>query len=88
MNNDMINASLQLIGSLFIFNNCRILFNHKDVKGVSILSTIFFFVWGLWNLRYFPSLGQWWSFWAGVVMVAANSLWITMMVYYSGRVKA
>lgn len=82
MTNDLINGCFELAGSLFIFNHCRTLFKDKDVRGVSILSTIYFFAWGVWNLFFYPSLNQLWSFYGGIAIMVANSLWITMMIYY------
>jgi hypothetical protein len=39
----------------------------------------------VWNLYYYPHLDQWWSFAGGLVIVAANVLWIGLMVYYLWR---
>jgi hypothetical protein len=85
MNNDQINGLFELIGSLFIFNHCWTLYKDKIVKGVSILSTVYFFSWGIWNLFFYPSLHQMWSFYGGLAIMAANTLWIAMMVYYKYR---
>ena len=80
---DLINGSFELLGGFFILNHCRALYAHKMVKGVSIISTIFFSSWGIWNLYYYPYLGQWLSFAGGLLISAANLLWIAMMVYYT-----
>lgn len=82
---DLINSLFELFASLFILNHCRVLYKQKDVKGVSILSTIFFTSWGLWNIFYYPSLGQTLSFYAGIGVFLANMLWVSMMVYYSRK---
>ena len=82
MTNDLINGLFEFTGALFIFYHCRTLFRDKLVKGVSILSTVYFFSWGLWNLFYYPSLNQTWSFIGGVAIMLANITWIGMMVYY------
>jgi hypothetical protein len=55
------------------------------VKGVSILSTTMFTAWGFWNLFYYPHLGQWWSFTGGLAIVAANALWVALMLKYRAR---
>lgn len=83
MTNDVINSCFEFAGALFILNNCRTLYNDKIVRGVSVLTTIFFTCWGLWNVYYYPMLGQTWSFFAGMCICAANILWIIMMVYYN-----
>lgn len=79
---DLINGAFEVFGGLFILNHCRVLFKDKLVKGVSVLSTSFFFLWGLWNLFYYPHLDQWLSFLGGLVIVSANCLWVGMMIYY------
>lgn len=84
---DLLNGLFEALGGLMILNHCRVLFKDKEVKGVSILSTCFFTSWGLWNLFYYPHLDQWWSFAGGVVIVCANALWITLMLWYSDFLK-
>lgn len=85
MTPDFINGLFEFCGGVFILNHCRALYRDKLVKGVSILSTVFFSLWGVWNLYYYPHLEQMWSFAGGIVIVGGNCLWIGMMVYYSRR---
>jgi len=79
---DIFNGAFETLGGLFILNHCRAVVRDKAVKGVSILSTAFFSAWGLWNLYYYPHLEQWWSFSGGVVIVAANCLWVALLLRY------
>ena len=79
---DICNAAFELFGGVFILNHCRALFEAKIVKGISIVSTVFFTAWGVWNLYYYPSLGQWASFAGGVFICLTNLLWVAMLVYY------
>ena len=79
---DYVNGSYELLAGLFILNNCRVVYKDKSVKGVSIVSTVFFTTWGVWNLYYYPSLGQWASFWGGISVVSSNTLWVVLMLYY------
>jgi hypothetical protein len=79
---DIINGAFELLGGFFILNHCRAVIRDRAVKGVSIISTIFFTSWGVWNLYYYPSLGQWWSFVGGLFIVAANAYWIALMLKY------
>lgn len=79
---DNVNGMYELLAGLFILNHCRSVIKDKSVKGVSIVSTIFFATWGMWNLYYYPSLGQWWSFFGGISVVAANITWIFLMFKY------
>lgn len=79
---DLINGSFEVLGGIFTLNHCRALQCDKAVKGVSLLSVAYFSSWGLWNLYYYPSLGQWLSFFGGVFLVCTNSLYLLMLVYY------
>lgn len=88
MTPDFFNGLFEALGGAFILNHCRVLYQDKLVKGVSVLSTTFFTAWGVWNLYYYPHLDQWWSFGGGLVIVAANALWISLMVYYKWRERA
>lgn len=82
---DLINALFTTLGALFILNHCRVLYQAKTLRGVSILSTAFFAGWGIWNLYYYPALGQWLSFAGGIAIVAANVLLVGMMIHYKEK---
>jgi len=79
---DIINALFELFGGIFILNHCLVAYKDKAVAGVSIISVIFFSAWGYWNLFYYPHLGQWWSFYGGVFIVLANTLWVGLLLKY------
>lgn len=85
MNPDFINGAFELLGGAMILNHCRAVLRDKAVAGVSIASTGFFGAWGLWNLFYYPHLGQWWSTAGGAVIVAANFAWVSLLLKYRGR---
>jgi len=82
MTPDMINGCFQFFGGVLLFRNSWLLFKHKKVRGVSLLPTIFFSIWGFWNLFYYPYLKQMISFYAGITVVTANTLWIGLAIYY------
>jgi len=82
INPDIINGLIEFLGSGFILNHCRVLLKQRMVRGVSTVSVVFFTLWGLWNLYYYPNLDQWWSFLGGVMIVLANSLWIILLIVY------
>lgn len=82
MTNDLINGLFELAAAIFILNHCRVLYAHKCVRGVSVLSSMFFMSWGFWNLFFYPFLGQLWSFWGGVAVVIANFIYTGMLYYY------
>lgn len=79
---DLINGCFEALGSLLILNHCRVTLRDRGVKGVSLLSTGIFNAWGVWNLFYYPALGQWWSFWGGCGLSLANACWVVLMVRF------
>lgn len=85
MTPDLINGLFEFVGGLLILNHCRAVLRDKAVAGVSIVSTIVFTLWGVWNLYYYPALNQWWSFCGGLLIVAANALWVALMFRYRAR---
>lgn len=82
VNPDVINGLFELFGSVMLWRNVYQLYKDKEVKGVHWGPTMFFWAWGLWNLFYYPSLGQWWSFFGGVSIVSANGVWLAQMLRY------
>lgn len=84
---DTINGMFELMGGVFVFLHCLRLYKDKRVKGVSFVATGYFAMWGFWNMYYYPSLQQWASLVGGLLIVAMNVLWITMMFYYIRKEK-
>lgn len=82
MSGDVVNGLFEFSGALFMGLNVRQLLRDRQVKGVHWLSMLFFTSWGYWNLFYYPSLGQTWSFLAGACLAAMNSAWATLTVFY------
>lgn len=80
---DVVNGTLEACGALFIMLNVQRLLVDKQVKGVSWIAVGFFTVWGGWNLFYYPHLGQWLSFVGGVAVVAANAVWLALLLYFT-----
>jgi hypothetical protein len=85
MNNDIINATFELLGSLFVLNHCRVLLNAKSSAGVSSISLAYFLSWGFWNIYYYPSLGQNFSFYAGIALAVANLLYLGLVIKFRGE---
>jgi hypothetical protein len=79
---DLINGSFEFLAGFMILNHCRVAIKDKHVAGVSILSTAFFSIWGIWNLWYYPHLNQMWSFYGGLLIVVANCYWVFLMLKY------
>lgn len=79
---DLINGAFEALGGFAILGHCWRLYKDKQVRGASWFATVFFTAWGVWNLYYYPHLDQWLSFTGGLFIVAANTLWVGLMLYY------
>lgn len=79
---DAINAVFELGGGLAVFAHCRAVLRDREVHGVSWLAVLFFTLWGFWNLLYYPHLGQWMSFWCGMLIVIGNTTWIVLIIKF------
>lgn len=80
--NDLGNGIFEMVGGILSLTNVAKLAKDKSVKGVYWPVTAFFTLWGIWNLYYYPSLGQWCSFSGGVVIVLANLAWVILAIKY------
>ena len=85
LNADMINGALEALSAGFVLWNVRRLLIDKMIAGISLVPVVFFDAWGFWNMYYYPSLDQWWSFAGGVLLVAANVWWTSLAFYYGGK---
>ena len=83
MSADIINGTFELVGGLLYLLNIKILIKDKKIQGISLLPTLFFTSWGLWNLFYYPHLDQWFSFFGCIVLVTVNAVWLALAYYYS-----
>jgi hypothetical protein len=85
MTSDLINGIFEFLGGCLLWLSVRAAYRAKEFKGVAILPTSLFCLWGYWNLFYYPHLDQWFSFLGGVNVVTANSVWLAQMFYYRKR---
>ena len=85
---DQINGAFEAAGGVMNLVNVLRVYRDKGYRGISMLPTIFFTAWGLWNvLFYYPGLHQWCSFAGGLLIVVANAVWVSMAVYYGAAEK-
>lgn len=82
---DIINGLFEAFGSVAVFLSCLRLIKDKQVKGISVMTVIFFTSWGFWNMFYYPSLGQMFSSLAAVSVCLMNSFWVFLLIKYRGR---
>jgi drug/metabolite transporter superfamily protein YnfA len=87
MNYDYINCLIEVIGALLICKNVQVLYRDKIFKGVFLPTIVFFTMWGVWNLFYFPSINQHYSFYGGIFLCLSNLTWIGLVMYYKRRNK-
>lgn len=76
--NDIINGAFELVGAYFTWHNYFQLRKDLALKGIWWPLIAFMTTWGLWNIIYYPSLKQWFSFAGGVVLVGGNALWLNL----------
>lgn len=82
---DLINGLFELLGALLMLMDCRRMYIDKGLHGVSVWPRVFFTSWGWWNLFFYPALGQWLSFWGGVLMIVVQMAWMGQYIYYQRR---
>ena len=80
---DFINGLFEFFGGMISLLNVYQLHKDKQIRGVSILPTIFFTSWAIWNAAwYYPHLNQWFSFGGGLLIGAVNGTWLFQIIYY------
>lgn len=77
---DLINGLFELAGAGFTWRNAVQLLRDRELRGVYWPTSAFFSTWGVWNLAYYPALGQWLSFAGGVLLVSGNLAWVALAV--------
>jgi hypothetical protein len=82
MTPDIANALFELAGAVFLILDCRALHRDKRLRGVYWPGRVFFASWGLWNVLYYPAIAQWFSFSAGLLVLAANAVWCALAWRY------
>lgn len=73
---DAINGFFEVLGAIATWRNFFRLRHDRAIAGVNWTSMAFFAAWGVWNLVYYPSLHQWFSFIGGAFLVAGNLAWV------------
>lgn len=85
---DIVNGIFESLGAIFVFFSIRKLWRNKSAAGVSWFTIGYFASWGLWNLYYYPHLGQWISFYGGIGVAIANIIYTGMILWYSRKGKS
>ena len=79
---DSINSIFELTGGLFVLLNVIRTYKDKGTKGVSMVAVLYFTLWGMWNLYYYPALGQWYSAIGATSVAGMNIIWLLQILYY------
>jgi hypothetical protein len=81
---DKINSGFELAGGFFLLLSIIQVVLDKSVAGVNPIHVGFFGIWGYWNLYYYRSIQQPWSFATSIFVTAANTVWLGLLLYYRG----
>ena len=79
---DLVNAFFEGGMAFAVVPSILVLYKAKMLSGLHWFHIAFPTVWGFWNLYYYPWLGQWASFWAGLSIVTVNIVYLSMLFYY------
>ena len=79
---DMIHALFGLVCAFFTLLNVHRLYKDKKVRGVSMLFMVYLCSFNVWNIFYLFYLGQTLAWISGVLVLAANIIWFSQMIYY------
>lgn len=82
MKPDHINALFEAGAACWLCLNVRQLWRDKKLSGVHLLPTVWFNVWGAWNLYYYDAIGQPLSWLAGIAVFLVNSAWVLLAIWF------
>ena len=85
MTPDLVNGLFEFTGSIALWANVYRLHRDKQTRGVTWYATGFFASWSIWNCWFYPNYELWFSFWGGVSIVIANTVWLIQMVWYTRK---
>ncbi|HLL29029.1 MAG TPA: hypothetical protein VKT73_15435 [Xanthobacteraceae bacterium] len=79
---DLTNGIFEFGIAYFLWRGVMMLRQSKKVQGFYWPTIAWTTAWGLWNLYYYPSLGQWLSFTGGAIVVSVNIAWLGHVWHY------
>lgn len=80
---DIINGIFEIVATILMGINVLKLYKEKSIKGIYWPVQGFFTGWGIFNLFYFNSLNQKFSFIVGIFLSLVSIAWTLMAAYYS-----
>lgn len=75
---DVINATFEVMGAIFVWSNVVTLRRDRCVQGVNLSVSAFYGCWGVMASFYYISLGHWASLIGNVLILSGNLAWLTM----------
>jgi len=86
---DLINSfGFELASCLFLSLNIYSLYRDRIVKGMSMLSMAFYNSWAIWNVFYYYSINQSWSYYIGVAVAILTTWWTVVAIWYCHKNKS
>jgi len=82
MNNDLINSIFECIGGLLMWLNVIKLIKDKGVRGLYLSISLFFTLWSIWSVYYYPDLRQPFSGTGAIILASGNIVWISLAFWY------
>jgi hypothetical protein len=79
---DLFNGIFEAGGAVLLWLDVQRLHRDKMLRGVYWPVRVFFASWGFWNIYYYHAIQQPFSFWAGLGVVAANTVWCLLAWKY------
>ena len=83
---DIINGIFEAGLSFFLWKGVLKLRVDKAVIGFYWPTVVWTTAWGIFNLYFYPHLGQWASFTGGLLVVGVNLTWLAHVAYYASAV--
>ena len=80
---DHLNGCFETTGAIVTWFNVKRLLHDKMLMGIYWPTQAFFSSWGIFNLWYYSSLNQPFSFWGGLVLALGNITWVVLAIYYT-----
>lgn len=80
---DLINGLYEVAAGFFLLLSCIRLYKDKEIKGWSIITTIFFTTWAYWNIYFYFHLTQKISVIGALFVALFNSIWTGMAIFYT-----
>lgn len=82
---DLLNGIFEFGLSYFILKSIQKIRVDKKVLGFYMPTIYWTTAWGLYNIFYYPYLGQWFSFVGGITVVTLNLIWLSHYFYYKAN---